>query len=1413
MNDLFKRDRRIFEALNGIDEKYIAEVTEKYEVFEPNVGYAPTKRAKRRIYSRIAAFAACLVFVAGAISALPQILRMYGLLGPGTDPSEVTSDPILTEPPTPDTDEITDPIITETEDPVISEDITDSQTVPPSPDIRDIYESVFASSRNVIHGSQYSYLSECVGYHGKPMYEWESHEVAYIDFDGDGTVEAVYRPAAEDGQFILRYDSAADEVYAYYMEPRDSCIYFACGDITFGSVQSENRYKITGYNSNGDGITYEKIDYAALGIEPDSTEPTWIEIELVQPQKRTADFGSYASIIEMLEGISNIFAADPLASNKFEWYKSTFKFRSDYDDGVWFTNLGFAAQRLHKEGREYGYSIGDINGDGTEELIYLLDDYTVLAIFSISGGRPVLLHSFWDRYTAYIDEQGRILTFASGGASSWTVSVNQISVDCKSMYSIAEIGADGYSDEKKSVNYYKMNNIGKVYITEEEYRHLETTDPFMKESDIRTENNAGVKFVGFEEKVPAAQKPDLSTYEGVINHYREIVELCFEPGMTEKKAKAYASGFLYDQTSDRQYDTLTSMVDSVFSNISAGKSAFGYAICNINGDGNDDLILMLDDGSLLAIFSISVTDGVPWLVESYNEYLKANLDGDGNVHTYTVGMWEDLKTVSELTTNGRGLAIISQLKCFSDYYYLDDKAITKAEYERLAESDPFNLDEGKYTYLFRALEFVPLVEGEQTELVRGVFTVPANATEINAATFAGFDVSEIRELVIGANVKKIDLSLLNGFENLRFISVDAGNENYASFTTSRKASVLVSKTANELLYICTEDLCVDLMFEPGVTDLLDSSKDVKIYVGGGVLNTKFLRDDEDIYTYWDLKSIEFDGKTKTPKEELSMGGNCGVNAFRINDGFVVSCDDYGWTYTVAFINGKIIEYKPLVKGNVRYEIDKSGDGYQFYPGDNGELLYTRTSHNMVSMQTFDWFRGFVKSPETLWKAEGTVDLSGGKFEFTRLYEYTVEDYLESRGISMRKWFEYLKEEVYRDYPQLFPYETLNDLFIAQGGKKYYPDKITKYSDADMIKIYEEVFAGKRGIVSNYADYLSECGSYSGKYLWESLYHSVFYCDFNDDGILDALYSPSYGADTDYLLHYQDGKVYAIGISPREGYVFYANGEFGFSSLRYRITEFNGLNYETETINYKKWTYFEPCMDGPNYVSVELLRPGQTSKPVSDKEPADFSSYESIIKMFRKALDMVESGEVTKDNITTYERPYRFDTAGAYSHFHQMVLCAYYYLPKGENFGYSIGDTNSDGTNELVFMLEDNTVMMLYTMYEGKPNFVTLFNENASIYIDTDGRIHDFRDMYSVQTAVYELSSDGKGLRLLELTQITDNSGGNTYSHTVSKYVWDERETTYITKEEYDRIMSSAPYKKESELDTSKNKGIKFVALD
>ncbi len=76
-------DKRLLEALDYIDLKFVAEVTDKYKVLSVPGEYSPNKRRLYKAYAVAIAGAACVLLLGGLIAAVPQMLYNLNISLPG----------------------------------------------------------------------------------------------------------------------------------------------------------------------------------------------------------------------------------------------------------------------------------------------------------------------------------------------------------------------------------------------------------------------------------------------------------------------------------------------------------------------------------------------------------------------------------------------------------------------------------------------------------------------------------------------------------------------------------------------------------------------------------------------------------------------------------------------------------------------------------------------------------------------------------------------------------------------------------------------------------------------------------------------------------------------------------------------------------------------------------------------------------------------------------------------------------------------------------------------------------------------------------------------------------------------------------------------------------------------------------
>lgn len=140
----------------------------------------------------------------------------------------------------------------------------------------------------------------------------------------------------------------------------------------------------------------------------------------------------------------------------------------------------------------FGYAEQDLNGNGNPELLLLID-HTVLAVFSTVDGKPILLDDYGPRHYCAIDSSGMIFTHTSGGATTWSYSIQKISPDDSQLLLVEEYGNDGSATGD---GYYKIENGEPIPIDKEALDDfLETNFHDFQASVVEMTKNSGIEFI------------------------------------------------------------------------------------------------------------------------------------------------------------------------------------------------------------------------------------------------------------------------------------------------------------------------------------------------------------------------------------------------------------------------------------------------------------------------------------------------------------------------------------------------------------------------------------------------------------------------------------------------------------------------------------------------------------------------------------------------------------------------------------------------------------------------------------------------------------------------------------------------------------------------------------------------------
>jgi hypothetical protein len=175
---------------------------------------------------------------------------------------------------------------------------------------------------------------------------------------------------------------------------------------------------------------------------------------------------------------------------------------SPYSEGTkeyeWWAAIIGAVSTFHLSTNIPGYAFCDLNKNGNDEMLLLLDDYTVLAIFSFADGKPVLLDNYWNRKKCTIEQDGTIQVYGSSGADRSAVSIYEIAKNDKELVLLEEYGTDGHDPDTLVTHYYKVSSGNKTPITVLEYAAALSLYQYVESLAEHTKENASFEFVPLE---------------------------------------------------------------------------------------------------------------------------------------------------------------------------------------------------------------------------------------------------------------------------------------------------------------------------------------------------------------------------------------------------------------------------------------------------------------------------------------------------------------------------------------------------------------------------------------------------------------------------------------------------------------------------------------------------------------------------------------------------------------------------------------------------------------------------------------------------------------------------------------------------------------------------------------------------
>ncbi len=363
-----------------------------------------------------------------------------------------------------------------------------------------------------------------------------------------------------------------------------------------------------------------------------------------------------------------------------------------------------------------GYGYKDMDGNGTPELILMSKYAGVKAIFTISDKKPILLEANYEKGGAFLfgtDHRFFIeRSTVEGNIEESIVYIGRVNGDKMAYSSI--YGGLYDMDKKEVLEYFQIvdgerTTIDKVTHDElhREYGRITTTTDYGRTVKLLTPYiHLPLVDKALTENLPVA---DFSSYAAIRETYKAI-STCLEDFESFKwREGEYDNLFAFPN--DVSFEYYTQLLYTAYH----GASYEGYDEIDLNGDGQDELVIMNEDYTIKAIFT--QRNGKPVLLDAFS-YETCWLDEEGLIHVDRTDYYELEYSLYEFTKDGDYQLVYSILAAENGNRYLTkegkteiipfEDSLTLYHDEYCCYAEPFSNNE--HTRNVSSLTYTPLVE-------------------------------------------------------------------------------------------------------------------------------------------------------------------------------------------------------------------------------------------------------------------------------------------------------------------------------------------------------------------------------------------------------------------------------------------------------------------------------------------------------------------------------------------------------------------------------------------------------------------------------------------------------------------------------------------------------------------------------
>lgn len=305
------------------------------------------------------------------------------------------------------------------------------------------------------------------------------------------------------------------------------------------------------------------------------------------------------------------------------------------DSGEFYTDALYEVVGHFDPTKNFGYSYKDIDGDGYAELLLIENTSRIYAMFTIKD-KDIMLVSTFQQGMGYLTEWGDIFfntkEFDDDGQIFLGNNITRLISGTLVGISYGWDDSDGSFATQGDDVYYVISETGeRTELTYEEYKAFKRSYDFYWENATRLTKKANLSFnPALSLSEIADTVADFSTYENIIKTFTYMHTVVTGGKCVRSKwiGGAYDSGMIFESEEDFVIYNKLFMASCLV--VSKERAVFGYAMRDLDGDGNEELILLESNFNVLAIFT--EIDGRAKLLDSYNDLRTAFIDADGLIH-------------------------------------------------------------------------------------------------------------------------------------------------------------------------------------------------------------------------------------------------------------------------------------------------------------------------------------------------------------------------------------------------------------------------------------------------------------------------------------------------------------------------------------------------------------------------------------------------------------------------------------------------------------------------------------------------------------------------------------------------------------------------------------------------------------